>query len=92
MALGSILYLVLSVVMGLVDRFWRPPLWLTTLVFVPAMFTIFDDLEHWFARLGRRAAGGRPRPAGGKPATTVPTSDGPRREMAPAGAGPGRPG
>lgn len=35
-ALGSILYLVLSVVMGLVDRFWRPPLWLTTLVFVPA--------------------------------------------------------
>jgi carbon starvation protein len=35
-ALASILYLLLSVVMGLVDRFLRPPLWLTTLVFVPA--------------------------------------------------------
>jgi carbon starvation protein len=35
-ALASVLYLVLSVVMGLVERFLRPPLWLTTLVFVPA--------------------------------------------------------
>ncbi|HEY7512923.1 MAG TPA: carbon starvation CstA family protein [Vicinamibacteria bacterium] len=35
-ALASILYLLLSVVMGLVERWWKPPLWLTTVVFVPA--------------------------------------------------------
>jgi carbon starvation protein len=35
-AMASILYLVLSIVMGLVDRYLRPPLWLTTVVFVPA--------------------------------------------------------
>ena len=35
-AAASILYLLLSVVMGLVDRFLRPPLWLLTIVFVPA--------------------------------------------------------
>ena len=35
-ALASVLYLALSIVMGLVDRYLRPPLWLTTLVFVPA--------------------------------------------------------
>jgi len=35
-ALASILYLVLSVVMGLVQRALRPPLWLSTVVFVPA--------------------------------------------------------
>ncbi len=35
-ALASILYLVLSVVMGLVERWLKPPLWLATLVFVPA--------------------------------------------------------
>jgi carbon starvation protein len=35
-AMASILYLVLSIVMGLVERVLRPPLWLTTLVFVPA--------------------------------------------------------
>jgi len=35
-ALASVLYLLLSVVMGLVDRYLKPPLWLTTLVFVPA--------------------------------------------------------
>jgi carbon starvation protein len=35
-ALASVLYLLLSLLMGLVDRFLRPPLWLTTLVFVPA--------------------------------------------------------
>jgi carbon starvation protein len=35
-ALASVLYLLLSIVMGLVDRYLRPPLWLTTLVFVPA--------------------------------------------------------
>jgi carbon starvation protein len=35
-ALASILYLLLSVVMGMVERHLRPPLWLQTLVFVPA--------------------------------------------------------
>jgi carbon starvation protein len=35
-ALASLLYLLLSLVMGLVDRFLRPPLWLITVVFVPA--------------------------------------------------------
>ena len=35
-ALASVLYLLLSVVMGVVERWLRPPLWLTTLVFVPA--------------------------------------------------------
>jgi carbon starvation protein len=35
-AAASIMYLVLAVVMGLVDRFLKPPLWLQTLLFVPA--------------------------------------------------------
>jgi carbon starvation protein len=35
-AMASILYLGLSVVMGLADRYLKPPLWLTTAIFVPA--------------------------------------------------------
>jgi carbon starvation protein len=35
-ALASILYLGLSIVMGFVERYWKPPLWLSTVVFVPA--------------------------------------------------------
>jgi carbon starvation protein len=35
-ALASCLYLLLSVVMGVVDRWIKPPLWLITIVFVPA--------------------------------------------------------
>ncbi|HEX9751075.1 MAG TPA: carbon starvation CstA family protein [candidate division Zixibacteria bacterium] len=35
-AAASVMYLVLSVVMGMVQRFLRPPLWLITLIFVPA--------------------------------------------------------
>jgi len=35
-ALSSVLYLILSVVMGFVERYLRPPLWLSTIVFVPA--------------------------------------------------------
>jgi carbon starvation protein len=35
-ALASLLYLVLSMVMGLWERLLKPPLWLTTLLFVPA--------------------------------------------------------
>ncbi len=37
-ALSSALYLCLAVVMGLVERFIKPPLWLSTLIFVPATF------------------------------------------------------
>jgi carbon starvation protein len=35
-AAGSVLYLLLAVVMGVVDRLWHPPLSLLTVVFVPA--------------------------------------------------------
>jgi carbon starvation protein len=35
-AAASVLYLALAVVMGLVQRFLKPPLWLLTVVFVPA--------------------------------------------------------
>ncbi len=35
-AFASTTYLVLSIVMGLVQRKWNPPLWLVTLVFAPA--------------------------------------------------------
>ncbi|MBY0275607.1 carbon starvation protein A [Candidatus Binatia bacterium] len=35
-AISSVLYLGLSLVMGLVERFVRPPLWLLTVIFVPA--------------------------------------------------------
>jgi carbon starvation protein len=36
-ASSSMLYLALSLLMGLVVRFLRPPLWLVTLIFVPAV-------------------------------------------------------
>lgn len=39
-AAASIMYLVLSVVLGLVERFLKPPLWLTTVIFVPATFAL----------------------------------------------------
>ena len=35
-ALASVLYLLLSILMGVVEKYLRPPLWLTTAVFVPA--------------------------------------------------------
>lgn len=35
-AFASATYLVLSIVMGLVQRRWNPPLWLVTVIFVPA--------------------------------------------------------
>jgi carbon starvation protein len=37
-ALASALYLVLSIAMGLVQRFLRPPLWLASALFVPLVF------------------------------------------------------
>jgi carbon starvation protein len=43
-ALASVLYLGLALVMGAVQRFLRPPLWLATVVFVPATFAVV-----WFA-------------------------------------------
>jgi carbon starvation protein len=39
-ALASTLYLGLSLLMGLVERFLKPPLWLQTLVFVPAVLGV----------------------------------------------------
>jgi carbon starvation protein len=35
-AMAALLYMTLSVVLGLVERFLKPPLWLTTVIFVPA--------------------------------------------------------
>jgi carbon starvation protein len=39
-AAASVMYLLLSVVMGLVQRWLRPPLWLVTIIFVPATFAV----------------------------------------------------
>lgn len=39
-AAASIMYLLLSVVLGLVERYLKPPLWLTTVIFVPAAFAM----------------------------------------------------
>ena len=37
-AAASVMYLLLSLALGLVQRAWRPPLWVVTLVAVPATF------------------------------------------------------
>ncbi len=37
-AAASVLYLLLAIVMGVVQRLWSPPLWLLTAIFVPASF------------------------------------------------------
>jgi carbon starvation protein len=39
-AMAGVLYLLLSIVMGLVQRWLAPPLWLLTLIFVPATFAL----------------------------------------------------
>src|SRR5687767_3849810 len=39
-AAASVLYLLLSVLLGLVQRYLNPPLWLVTLIFVPAAFAL----------------------------------------------------
>ncbi len=39
-AIASVMYLGLSIVLGLVERFLKPPLWLSTIIFVPATFTL----------------------------------------------------
>jgi carbon starvation protein len=60
-AAASIFYLLLAVVMGLVQKFLNPPLWLVTVIFVPATFvsvwlgtkvsTFFVMDEKWWALL-----------------------------------------
>ena len=60
-AAASIFYLLLAVVMGLVQRFFNPPLWLLTVIFVPATFvavwggtqvsTLFIMDAKWWALL-----------------------------------------
>lgn len=37
-AFASVAYLGLSIILGLVERFLKPPLWLVTIIFVPATF------------------------------------------------------
>jgi carbon starvation protein len=39
-AAASIMYLLLSVLLGLVQHFLKPPLWLVTIIFVPAAFAL----------------------------------------------------
>ena len=39
-AAASVMYLTLSIVLGLVQRYLNPPLWLVTLIFVPAAFAL----------------------------------------------------
>ncbi|HJU54517.1 MAG TPA: carbon starvation CstA family protein [Pyrinomonadaceae bacterium] len=39
-AAASVMYLILSVTLGLVQRYLDPPLWLVTLIFVPATFAL----------------------------------------------------
>lgn len=37
-AFASIAYLILSIILGVVERYLKPPLWLVTVIFVPATF------------------------------------------------------
>src|SRR4028118_1585382 len=39
-AFASVAYLGLSIVLGLVERYFKPPLWLSTIIFVPATFAL----------------------------------------------------
>lgn len=39
-AFASVTYLGLSIVLGLVERYLKPPLWLATIIFVPATFAL----------------------------------------------------
>ena len=39
-AVASVMYLLLSVVLGVVQRYLKPPLWLVTVIFVPAAFAL----------------------------------------------------
>lgn len=37
-AFAAVMYLTLALIMGMVERFLKPPLWLTTIIFVPLAF------------------------------------------------------
>lgn len=39
-AAASVLYLLLAVIMGFVEKYLRPPLWLSTIIFVPLTFAL----------------------------------------------------
>lgn len=39
-AFASVMYLGLSIILGLVERYLKPPLWLPTIIFVPATFAL----------------------------------------------------
>ncbi len=39
-AIASVLYLGISIILGLVERYLKPPLWLSTIIFVPATFAL----------------------------------------------------
>jgi len=39
-AAASVMYLLLSIILGVVQRFLKPPLWLATVIFVPATFAV----------------------------------------------------
>ncbi|CAN5201671.1 carbon starvation protein A [soil metagenome] len=39
-AAASLMYLLLSIILGLVQRYLSPPLWLVTIIFVPATFAL----------------------------------------------------
>lgn len=39
-AAASVMYLLLSLILGLVERYLKPPLWLVTIIFVPATFAL----------------------------------------------------
>lgn len=50
-AWASTSYLLLSIVLGLVERYLKTPLWLNTLIFVPATFALCwagTYFSHWF--------------------------------------------
>jgi carbon starvation protein len=50
-AWAAISYLMLSIILGLVERYLKTPLWLNTLIFVPATFAVCwagTYFSHWF--------------------------------------------
>jgi carbon starvation protein len=50
-AWAAISYLLLSIILGLVERYLKTPLWLNTLIFVPATFAVCwggTYFSHWF--------------------------------------------
>jgi carbon starvation protein len=49
-AAASVLYLALSLILGLVQRYLNPPLWLVTVIFVPTAFALSwvgTMISHW---------------------------------------------